>query len=100
MSGCPDCGCDLRLFLFYDFNTFQMTNTYRTYFHIIEWVSNMYILVMHRVLVCLLPANTLSYILVHLSEFGLQIGQEPVQQLWHPPLLLSQTPLQHIQMTA
>lgn len=53
-----------------------------------------------RVLVRFLPADTLSYILVHLSEFGLQIGQKPMQQLRHPPFLLSQTPLQHIQMAA
>lgn len=50
--------------------------------------------------VCLLPADTLSYIFVHLSEFGLQVGQKSVQQLRHPPLLLSQTPLQDVQTTA
>ena len=44
-----------------------------------------------------LPADALADVLVHLGELGLQVLQQPVQQLWNTPLLLSQASLQHVQ---
>lgn len=44
-----------------------------------------------------LPAYPLSDVLVDLCEFGLQVLQQPVQELWNSPLLLGQPSLQHIQ---
>lgn len=46
------------------------------------------------------PANTLSDILVHLGEFGLEVRQQSVQQFRDSPLLLGQPPLKHIQQAA
>lgn len=42
------------------------------------------------------PSYSLSDVLVDLGEFGLQVLQQPVQQLWHSPFLLGKAPLQHI----
>lgn len=49
--------------------------------------------------VVLLPAYPLPDVLVDLREFGLQVLQQPVQELWNSPLLLGQASLQHIQTT-
>lgn len=46
-----------------------------------------------------LPAYPLPDVLVDLCEFGLQVLQQPVQELWNSPLLLGQASLQHIQTT-
>lgn len=35
------------------------------------------------------PANAFPYILVDLCELGLQVLQQPVEELWNTPLLLS-----------
>lgn len=45
------------------------------------------------------PANSFSYILVDLSEFGLQVLQQSVQKLGYAPLLLGQPSLKHVQAT-
>lgn len=45
------------------------------------------------------PADALSHILINLSELGLQVAQQSVQQLWDPPFLLCQTTLKYIQVT-
>lgn len=42
------------------------------------------------------PSYPLSDVLVDLGEFGLQVLEQPVQQLWHSPFLLGKAPLQHI----
>lgn len=45
------------------------------------------------------PAHPLPHVLVHLGQLGLQVGQQSVQQLCYPPLLLGQTSLQHVEQT-
>lgn len=45
------------------------------------------------------PADPLPHVLEHLGQLGLQVGQQSVQQLCYPPLLLGQTSLQHVQQT-
>lgn len=44
-----------------------------------------------------LPAYPLPDVLVDLCEFGLQVLQQPVQELRNSPFLLGQASLQHIQ---